>query len=146
VALKIVVLVVSFAAIAAGWAYVRAAQRMASFATTRGKVLDRELAAMPGVSREGRWGKGGGYLPKVTYTYVVDGVTYTSDRWGYAMEGLKRSLAEQTLAAVPDEVDVYYDPKSPQEAYLHTNTPRLGYGLVAGGAVGLLAAIAALFG
>lgn len=119
---------------------------MASFVTTRGKVLDRELAAMPGVSREGRWGKGGGYVPKVTYAYVVDGVTYTSDRWGYAMEGLKRSLAEQTLAAVPDEVDVYYDAQSPQEAYLHTNTPHLGYALLAGGAIGLLVAVAALFG
>jgi uncharacterized protein DUF3592 len=146
VAFKIIILVISSAAIAAGWGYVATARRMRSFATTRGKVLDREVAAAPSASGEGRWGKGGGYTPKVTYTYVVNGVAYTSDRWSYAMEGLKRSTAEQALAAVPDEVDVYYDPKSPQVAYLHTHTPRIGYVLVAGGAIGLLAALASLFG
>lgn len=97
--------------------YVRTARRISSFATTRGTVIDRELAAVPGApGREGHWGKGGGYRPKVTYTYVVDGVAYTSDRWSYAIEGLKRSLAEQVIAAVPDEVDVHYDPTAPQSA------------------------------
>lgn len=119
---------------------------MASFATTRGTVLNREVAAVPSANREGRWGKGGGYTPKVTYTYVVDGIAHTSDRWSYAIEGLKRSLAEQGLAAVPDEVEVYYDPKAPQVAYLHTHTPRIGYAFVASGAIGLLAALASLFG
>lgn len=145
-ALKIIVLIVSCAAIAAGWAYVGAARRMASFGTTRGKVLDREVVAVPSAGREGRWGNAGGYSPKVTYAYVVDGATYTSDRWSYAIEGLKRSLAEQMLAAVPDEVDVYYDPTTPQLAYLHTHTPRVGYALVGGGVIGLLAALASLFG
>lgn len=31
-------------------------------------------------------------------------------------------------------------------AYLHTHSPRIGYVLVAGGAIGLLAALASLFG
>jgi hypothetical protein len=40
--------------------------------------------------------------------------------------GLKRSVAEQALAAVPDEVDVHYDPTTPQEAFLQAHTPRTG--------------------
>lgn len=146
-AIKIVVLIISCAAIAAGWAYVRMARRMASFATTRGKVIHRELAAVPAAAgREGRWGKGGGYQPKVTYTYTVDGIAYTSDKWSYAAEGLKRSLAEQALAAVPDEVDVHYDPAAPQVAYLHKHRSRIGYLLIAGGLVGVVGGLAALFG
>ncbi len=121
------------------------ARRMSSFATTRGTVVGREVTAVPAVAgREGRWGKGGGYQPKVTYTYVVDGVAYTSDRWGYATQGLKRSEAEQELAAVHDEVEVHYDPSAPHVAYLHTNTSRIGYALIAGGAVGVVLALATL--
>ena len=145
-AVKILALIISCAALAAGWAYVRMARRMSSFATTRGTVISRGVAAAPVVSGQGRWGKGGGYQPKVTYTYVVDGVAYTSDRWGYAAQGLKRSVAEQALAAVPDDVDVHYDPASPQVAYLHTHTSRIGYVLAAGGAVGALLALASLLG
>jgi hypothetical protein len=145
VAVLIVVLVISCAAIAAGWTYVRMARRMACFATTRGTVIGREVASVPSTaSREGRWGKGGGYRPKVTYTYAVGGVTYTSDRWSYAIEGLKRSLAEQALAAGPDEVDVHYDPTAPQVAYLQTHTPRIGYVLIVCGVIGVLAALASL--
>src|ERR1700754_4760555 len=104
---------------------------MRSFRTTRGTVTGREVQAAPGLtSREGRWGKGGGYRPVVTYTYVVDGATYASDRWSHATEGLKRSGAEEKLAAVPDEVDVHYDPAAPQHAYLHLHQPRIGYLLI----------------
>jgi hypothetical protein len=82
--------------------------------------------------------------PKVTYDYTVNGVSYTSDRSSYALRGLKRSIAEQELAAIPDEVDVYYDPAAPQEAYLETHTPRIGRFLLAGGAAGVLVALVGL--
>ena len=59
-------------------------------------------------------------------------------RTSYAHRGLRRSLAEQQLAAIPDEVDVYYNPAAPEEAYLETHTPALGRYLLAGGGVGVL--------
>jgi Protein of unknown function (DUF3592) len=117
---------------------------MRSFQMTRGRVVAREVAVVSGGRREGRWGKGGGYRPKVTYAYTVDGVSYTSDRSSYAFRGLKESVAEQELAAIPDEVDVYYDPAAPQEAYLETHRPRIGSILLVGGAIGLMAALVAL--
>jgi hypothetical protein len=146
VAAAIALLVISCGAIAAGWGYVRTARRMGSFQTARGKVLAREVVAVPGGTREGKWGKGGGYRPKVTYAYTVDGVSHTSDRSSYALRGLKRSIAEQEVAAIPDEVDVYYDPAAPEEAYLETHTPRIGKFLLAGGAFGVLVGVLALVG
>jgi hypothetical protein len=142
----IVVLVISLGAILAGRGYVRTARKMQSFATTRGHVTAREVVMIAGLGREGRWGQGGNYRPKVTYDYTVDGVAYTSDRTSYANRGLRRSLAEQQLAAIPDEVDVYYNPAAPQEAYLEKHTPTLGRYLLAGGGVGMLFGLILLLG
>ena len=64
------------------------------------------------------------------------GASFTSDRLSYARRGLKRSLAEQRLAAIADEVDVYYNPAAPEEAYLITHDPKLGIVVLAGGGVG----------
>jgi hypothetical protein len=144
VAASLFLLAIGLGAIVAGRGYVKTARRMRSFATTRGTVLAREIQAAPsGDTREGRWGKGGGYQPKVTYRYAVAGSEYTSDRWSYAFRGSKQALARQEAAAVPDQVDVFYDPARPQEAYLHTHTPRTGRLLVA---FGVLAALTGLVG
>jgi hypothetical protein len=141
----IFVLVISCGAIAAGAGYVRTSRRMRTFATTRGTVTGREVVRLPGaIARDARWGKGGGWMPKVTYTYVVDGMTCTSDRLGYAYRGFRHSIAERQLGAIPDEVDVLYDPRNPQEAYLERHRPALGVVLVAGGIVGVLGAVIAL--
>jgi hypothetical protein len=145
VALKILVLIIACGAIVAGYGYVHQARRMRSYRTVVGDVVGREVAVVPGnAGGEGSWGSGGRYSPKVTYSYVVDGVGYTSDRWSYAGNGLKHSVAEQQLAAVPDQVTVFYDPNAPAQAYLHTHTPRVGYVLLVGGAIAALAALGAL--
>jgi hypothetical protein len=46
---------------------------------------------------------------------------------------------------VPDEVEVRYDPAAPDQAYLETHTPRIGYALLAGGALGILIGVIALW-
>jgi hypothetical protein len=142
----IAIFVISVGAILAGRGYVRTAQRMRSFATTRGRVTAREVVNIAGLGREGKWGQGGNYRPKVTYDYTVDGVAYTSDRTTYAHRGLRRSLAEQQLAAIPDDVAVYYDPAAPEEAYLERHTPTLGRYLLVGGGVGVLFALVLVLG
>ncbi|MUL76859.1 DUF3592 domain-containing protein [Mycolicibacterium sp. CBMA 226] len=132
-------LVVALAAMAAGARYLVVARKMRSFNTIRGAVLKREISPTPAsLGREGHWGSGGNYQPKVTYSYVVDGVAYRSDRWSYGSEGLKRSVAERVLATVPDDVTVYYDPADPQQSYLQTASPTIGYALFAGGTAVLL--------
>jgi hypothetical protein len=84
-----------------GPGYVRTAQRMRAFATTRERVTSRELVTIVGLDREGGWGQGGNYRPRVTYDYIVDRVAYTSNRTSYARGGLRRSVAEQQVAAFP---------------------------------------------
>jgi hypothetical protein len=142
----IALIVISLGAILAGRGYVNTARKMRAFATTRGHVTAREVIMLAGLGREGRWGQGGNYSPKVTYDYTVDGVAYTSDRISYAQRGLRRSLAEQRLAAIPDEVDVHFNPAAPQEAYLETHTSALGRYLIGGGGVGALFGLVLLLG
>jgi uncharacterized protein DUF3592 len=142
----IAILVISLGAILAGRGYTQTARKMRAFVTTRGRVTAREVVMMAGLSPEGRWGQGGNYRPKVTYDYTVDGATYTSDRTSYAHRGLRRSLAEQQLAAIPDDVDVYYNPAAPEEAYLEKHTTALGRYLIVGGGVGVLFALILVLG
>jgi hypothetical protein len=146
IAYAIGLLVVSLGAILAGRGYIRTAKRMRSYATVRGRVIARDLAVIGGDTREGRWGKGGGYWPRATYVFTVDGVEHRSDKTSYAHRGLRRSLAEAALAAIPDEVDVHYDPRDPEQAYLDTHTPRMGYWFLGGGVVGALFALLLLLG
>ena len=130
-------IVISLGAIVAGRGYIRIAKRMRSYATTRGRVLKRELART-GHDNEGQFGKGGNYRPLVTYSYVVDGVEHTSDTFSYAHRGLRESLVLEQLRALPDDVDVFYDPADPDQAYLEKHTPRIGYWFVGGGTIGIL--------
>src|SRR3954453_8697568 len=140
------VLLIAAGAIAAGVGYVRAAHRMRGFQTTRGHIRSREVIQIAPLTRggEGRFGKGGNHTPKFTYAYEVAGTSYTGDKLGYATRGFKESIAEQKAAAMPDEVDVHYNPADPAEAYLETNSAALGWGLIVLGVVLSLGALIAL--
>lgn len=136
-------LLLAIGALLAGGGYVQKARSMRHFRSTRGTVLSRAVVPVPsGDTTEGRFGDGGGYMPGVTYRYTVDGVAYTGDRVAYAYRGLKKTVAERALAAIGDDVDVWYDPARPSEAYLQRHTPTLGWALVALGAIfGLVAGV-----
>ena len=135
----IALIVISLGAIVAGRGYMRTARRMGAFAVTRGTVLEKKPIPLPGGdTRSGRWGKGGGYQPYVRYAYEVEGAPYTNDKVGYALQGLKQELVQQDLDALPEQVDVHYDPANPQDAYLKTHTPTIGRWFIIGGAVGVV--------
>ena len=134
--------VIGLGAILAGGGYVRTSYRMRGYGTTRGLVFKRELMPTGGETRH--------WAPKPTYRYTVAGVEHTSHKYTYAIRGSDRKTAQQRLDAIPDEVDVFYDPYDPAEAYLQKHTPRLGYWLAGGGLVmgllGLLLLVAAILG
>jgi uncharacterized protein DUF3592 len=142
IAYGIALLVVSLGAILAGGGYVRTAARMTGYGTTRGRVLTRDIVPTGGETRS--------YRPKVTYRYAVEGVEHTSDKITYAIRGVAMDKARRQLDAIPDDVDVHYDPLNPGEAYLEKHTPRLGYWIVALGIVlgllGFLLLFAAILG
>lgn len=121
----------------AGWGYVALAHRMTSFKSTSGKVIAREVVPIPtGDTRTSAVGDGGGYMPRVVYRYAVNGADFESDKIQFAIEGWKHEVAEQKLAAIPDDVTVWYDPDSPKTAYLVRHTPGVGYLLLALGIFG----------
>jgi hypothetical protein len=114
--------VISLGAIVAGRGYVKTSHRMRAFRTTRARIVERKLAVVSS-TEESRWGGGGGYQPMPAYVYTVDGVEYRSDRASYALKGSAKHLAEEELAAIPDEIDVHYDPASPDVVYRELHTP-----------------------
>jgi hypothetical protein len=134
----IALIVISLGAIVAGRGYARLARRMRTYERTRGRVLEKRPERVSADTSTGRWGKGGGWHPYVKYAYEVEGRPYTNDKVTFALQGLKREIVEEQLAAWPDEVDVHYDPADPQQAYLKTHTPTIGRVFIAGGCLGLL--------
>ena len=101
---------------------------------------------MPSGDRtEGRWGQGGGTVPKVTYRYTVDGVDYTNDRWSYAWRGMKRSIIEAQLKHDPRRGRRSTTTRrTPTESYLELHTPNTGVYFVAGGITGVVFALLVL--
>ena len=62
------------------------------------------------------------YWAEMKYSYVVEGVSFESDRVDYGVEtrSSKRARADEIVALYPvgEEVLVYYDPSDPSEAVL----------------------------
>jgi hypothetical protein len=130
---------------AAGVGYVRTSRSMRSYATTRGKVISRDVVQVHADSTP-KFGSGGNYVPKPTYSYTVAGTTYTNDRVSYAHRPVKQEIAKQRVDAMPAEVDVHYDPDNPQESYLEKHRSGLGWSLIILGCVIALIALVAMLG
>ncbi len=144
-AAKLFALLLGLAFACVGYAYAALARRMRSFKSVAGRVIAREVVVVPsGDTTEGRWGEGGGYTPRVTYRYVVDGVELESNRTARAVQGYKRAVAQRKLAEIPDEVVVWYDPSKPSEAYLQKHGPGFGYAILALGVTLILGATVSL--
>ena len=146
----IFLLVISAGAVAAGVGYIRTAKRMRTFATTTGTIVERKVGRMATVNQGGpgdpAFGKGGNFTVQVAYTYEVGGQTHRSDKYSYATKGWRSTVAQEKLDAIPDQVQVHYNPASPDEAYLELNTPTTGYWLTAGGVLGALIGLALIAG
>lgn len=113
-----------------GVRYLALARRMRSFERVAGRVIDRQVVLV-GDATEGRTGEGGGYTPRVTYRYVVNGAEFTADRTGFAVSTVKRAVAERQLALIPDGVEVWYNPLDPHDAYLERHGPAAGWAILA---------------
>jgi hypothetical protein len=137
----ICVLVISAGTVAAGVGYVRTAHAMKGYASTRGTVVARDVVRIGTETSEATFGEGGSFTPKVTYRFTVAGREYVSDRLGYASRSYKHAVAERRLAAIPDEVDVWFDPVDPSHAYIERHRPGVGWVMITGGAVGVIGAL-----
>jgi len=88
--------------------------------------------------------------PNIVYTYDVDGATYTSTRISLSgPEPVTEDDQSQWLAYYPpgEEVLVFYDPDSPEDAVLEREGPVPAYAaLVLGGLVAIASLVALVAG
>jgi hypothetical protein len=100
------------------WCISESQQAIASsqWPTTEGQII----AALVVESHEGR---GTAYLPRVTYSYAVDGTSYTGTEIYFGTTGGVGELphqAERTIQQFPvrSRVAVYYQPERPDHSVL----------------------------
>ena len=100
-----------------------------------GRIVEKSVGASTttGASRPGRY-----FEPRVTYTYIVGGKSYTGRRISPVTDAYGEEQAKRVVARFPDKIDVRYDPQDPANAYLRP----VSYGSIT---VMLLAGIACLF-
>ena len=76
------------------------------------------------------------YLPKITYTYQVDGQTYEGHKFAFGSEPSfpQKAKAEAFLAeyASRSAIPVYYNPGKPDEAVLGQKMRSMKAGLIVG--------------
>jgi hypothetical protein len=114
----------------------RQEQNVGDWPTVTGEVVDTSLyrkeRRFPGFTRVT-------YTPTITYRYMVDGVTYTSQNLDFAPP--ERSSYENAVEAeavlkeyaVDTDVTVHYNPRAPRQAVLEVEKPQGYYtGLVSG--------------
>lgn len=106
--------------------------------TVEGKVLERRLEGGGRPARK---------IPRVTYEYVVDGVTYRNDQVHLIRDttGDTRDM-QQLIDGIPDRVPVHYDPRDPKQAYLRANSMAWFYILLPVGILLLLIGLVLLVG
>lgn len=116
----------------------RAARASHGWPSEPGTVISSELITSGG--RKSRW-----YHAQVTYTFVVNGQSYTGDKVVFG-DPRSSSMAKQQRAVdryTPGaHVEVFYNPQQPQEAVLERKT---GGGSVSRVVMGALLLIMAVF-
>jgi Protein of unknown function (DUF3592) len=106
--------------------------------TVQGKISERRLETAAQLRSRA-------YEPRATYTYVVDGVSYTNDQV-YLMKGTSgtaRSM-QALLDGLPETVTVHYDPSQPSRSYLIVNPRSTSWIMVGAAALALLLGLAQL--
>lgn len=105
--------------------------------TAQATVIERGVGAPEqptGGTRNAR------FVPKVRYAFEVDGQPYEASGLGPAQESMTEAEARSAAEAVPDSVEVHYDPDDPARAYIETGS--LTFAII----LGVVGALFALIG
>lgn len=134
--IAIFLFVIGAFAVAAGVNMVGVTRRAQAWPQTAGRIIERGVgeATTTASSRAGRY-----YEPRVKYTYNVAGTDYTGTRIDFNRAAYNKDSAEKRVAALPEQVQVHYDPQSPAESVLHPGSAGLPLVMVAFGALLALA-------
>ncbi|MBK7896985.1 MAG: DUF3592 domain-containing protein [Candidatus Promineifilaceae bacterium] len=113
-----------------GWSVLQNARVSESWPTTDGEILSSSV-------RVDRDEDGTSYFGDVTFRYLVDDFSYTSDNVSFGQYGGDRDHAEAIVARYPagSGVTVHYDPADPETAVLEPGVTWSSYMLLAMGAL-----------
>ena len=133
----IFVLVIGAAAIVAGVTMLSAGSTARGWPVVPGQIVERSVgpSTTTGASRPGRY-----FEPRVTYDYTVDGKPHQGHRITMTTEAYDEAQARRVVDALPDTVEVHYDPGNPADAVLQPSA--IGMSLL----ILIFGAIAALVG
>jgi hypothetical protein len=126
-----------------GWRSMKKNQAAAAWPTVRGKIISSVLESYISYDDEGDATTM--YRPLITYEFDVEGEVYTSTQVrvnGFSASNLENSQRKK-LAAYPEEgeVEVHYNPFTPQDALLEINPSKINLAMV----IGVIGGIAALY-
>ena len=115
-------------------------QRIRGWPTARARVVERAVGAPTqptGGARNGR------FVPSVRYVFEVEGRSYEGRQIRPVQEGMTAERAREVVDAIPDVVEVHYDPRDPSQAFIEPGSLTLAVAVGVGGALLALGALGA---
>lgn len=134
----IFLLLLGLGSIGAAFMLGRRVVAVSGWPTATATVIDREIGdpeGPTGGSRNARW------VPKITYTFKVDGRSYQSKGRGLVQEAMTAEDARAWLDELPEHPTVHYNPDNPSEAYVETGSLVLAVVVASFGGLLLLGAV-----
>ena len=110
--------------VALPWAvgYVRNAQVSSGWPTAQGEIISREVMQSTRRNANAMWDES--YLPRIHYSYEVDGQRYESTQIGFDFDAHYERQADARAVidsvARTEPLTVYYEPGNPANAVLRT--------------------------
>lgn len=131
-------LVFGIATLCVGWSLRRSSTRGGDWPTTTAKILDRHMENA---------GKVQLFYPVVTYSYAIEGKTYTNDRvYAAGRIDSRQPTVQKLLDGLPDPVPIFYDPDDPQDSYILGTSSWMHWILFALGGIVTLVGLGRLLG
>lgn len=106
---------------------IRAGKKSASWPSVTGTVLSSEVEEK--ISADAEDGVSRTYYPRIRYEYLIGENKYQGSKYKLLESSMSKRKAEEFAAMfLPgNKVNVYYNPKKPQESVLQTGTQNFLY-------------------
>ena len=133
--LPIFLLVIGAAGAVGGVIMLSTSLKIRSWPVVQGRIVEKGVgpSTTTGASRPGRY-----FEPRVTYDYTVDGKAFQGHRIGMTTEAYDEDKARRVVAALPDTVEVHYDPSNPSDAVLQPSAIGMSLLVLIFGAIAVL--------
>lgn len=111
-----------------------------NFLVISGKLISKRMTTETVVDGQklNRWGHHP-YCLEVEYEFSVDGVLYKGNKVRFSsIEYLDKNIAESKLEKIAEPLEIYYNPKNPQESFLYKEPKWIPYLFIGCGVFAIL--------